>query len=582
MKYTHKKQIQGCILAACLLLGMNGCGLSHNVEESTPFEESTNPNTSEAETLSSTHTETAQTTQEGNTAESTEETTAEETEETTVEESTEPPFDWNSFVPVKSTNGSYVSGYPETEKNVYSMYIDMTSLDFSPTTNVNYDQNLGEYQTVRIQEKITFTNISKTARNEICLRDYGQAWADNAAATYGTSYPHSQFTNMVDLRNNEVLNVRTDGSSVVYVTLTQPLEVGERMTLSFSYELPVCRNYSQGERTHFDYAYDAQGVAYPYCELGSFYPMLAAWTDDGWDTDLPFPSGECVFSPVSDYAVAVYAPEGCSIISTGNEVLNQTENGISVWDINVGSVRDFYLVACAGYQMQEENVDGITVRAYSYPIDGFCESFLAQARDSIRAYTQMYGTYPYSTLDIVESSVFSSMESPQLILIARPQWWIGSGENAPYCAVAHELAHQWFYGVVGNDQYQEAWLDEGFANFSECIYYEYVNGFFDWDNKILEYHQNYDAMLGNTPIDVSYNQIQYYTATVYHKGANFLMELRRCMGAETFQAMMREYYAKYFLKVSTTKEFVATLKPYIADNEAAKELCRQYLSQWTE
>lgn len=546
-----------------------------NVDET---EQNTQETLKETETIESTAEITSEneSTSESETKNETE-TTQSVTNETDEIEETQIPFDWSSFMPVKSLSGAYVSGEPEVEPNQYEISLDLSELDFSNKSESEYGEMETNCVYVPMTESITFTNISKTARTEICLRDYAQAWVEEVEKQSGMDLMGGQFWNVTDGRTSEQLEGRIDDASVTYVLLREPLEVGEQMTLRFHYLLPISFCKEKQERTHFDYGGDGTGNYLPYYELSSFYPMLAAWTDEGWDTDLPFANGECVFSPVADYKISVIAPEGCTVITSGKEEIRQTENGVSIWESNIVA-RDVSVIASFGFEKKEEIVNGITVRAYSFPESDFCDAFLEETRDSLRAFTQMYGAYPYTTLDVVESKIFSSMESPALVMINDKQ------QEMDYCVVAHEVAHQWFYATVGNDQYSEAWLDEGFANFSECIYYQYVNGTFEWNDRIQQYETYFAPKAEAIPLDTRYEDIppEAYTAVAYHKGEVLLEQLYLLMGEERFSAMIKEYYEKYSMKVATTEGFIEVLRPYLADQEEAQALCANYLRTWNE
>ena len=103
------------------------------------------------------------------------------------------------------------------------------------------------------------------------------------------------------------------------------------------------------------------------------------------------------------------------------------------------------------------------------------------AEQAIKLYGEWYGDYPYDELKIVDAddSPGAGMEYPGVVLI--------SGKAVPFTTlheaeVIHEIAHQWFYGMVANNELDEAWLDEGFATFTEIRYFEAIYGA---DNNIL-------------------------------------------------------------------------------------------------
>ena len=113
---------------------------------------------------------------------------------------------------------------------------------------------------------------------------------------------------------------------------------------------------------------------------------------------------------------------------------------------------------------------------------------LETASNSLLLYNRMLGRYPYETLSVVLSGLTSGVagtEYPTLVM-AKPDMPLeevtptdlaSTREYNGYVwefdrSVTHEVAHQWFYGVVGNDQIRYPWLDEGFCRFAEQLYME--------------------------------------------------------------------------------------------------------------
>lgn len=102
---------------------------------------------------------------------------------------------------------------------------------------------------------------------------------------------------------------------------------------------------------------------------------------------------------------------------------------------------------------------------------------LKAAIDAVNAFCDAWGEYPYDTLDVVQTPYNAGgMEYPGLVRIAEMYAdLIGAeGDESLRLDVAHEVAHEWFYAVVGNDQYREAWLDESFAVYGELVYQLYT------------------------------------------------------------------------------------------------------------
>jgi aminopeptidase N len=164
------------------------------------------------------------------------------------------------------------------------------------------------------------------------------------------------------------------------------------------------------------------------------------------------------------------------------------------------------------------------------------------------------GEYPYTELDLVDApEAFGGLEYPGLVYIGTvgTSWLIEP--------TVHEVAHQWFYALIGNDQLVEPWLDEAIATYSEIIYYEEL-GYIGMATSLLD---SWRAQLRNhprntTPIGLTVGEYESqwdYSLFVYLKGALFLEELRLQFGDDVFFEFMRAYFDGYRYGFSSGLDF---------------------------
>lgn len=152
---------------------------------------------------------------------------------------------------------------------------------------------------------------------------------------------------------------------------------------------------------------------------------------------------------------------------------------MSVWSIQAENMRDVGISICNSLAFVEENFEGIQVRCYYFDNElakKQADLMLSTAVNSMKFFTQRIGGYPYSTLDVVLTNfLIGAIEFPTYVRIGDFSEQLG-GEDTEYITsliednTAHEIAHQWFYAVVGNNCYQEPWLDESFASFGALAY----------------------------------------------------------------------------------------------------------------
>jgi aminopeptidase N len=153
-------------------------------------------------------------------------------------------------------------------------------------------------------------------------------------------------------------------------------------------------------------------------------------------------------------------------------------------------------------------------------------------------------------LDVAQAFLDGGMEFPGVVFISSDFYQAGR----PYFSgmdvlVAHEAAHQWWYGVVGNNQADEPWLDESFATYSSLLYFQDTQ-----DERIAEAVQSdifapylaaresgNDGPLQSSVQDYADDQSAYYSI-VYSKGALFLARLRDILGDDDFFALLQYHY----------------------------------------
>jgi aminopeptidase N len=179
----------------------------------------------------------------------------------------------------------------------------------------------------------------------------------------------------------------------------------------------------------------------------------------------------------------------------------------------------------------------------------------------VQIFDERFGPYPFTELDLVSTPTSAyGIEYPGMLAIAVRLY----GPNSEYppayleSTVAHEVAHQWFYSVVGNDQQGEPWLDEALAQYSTTAYYgdlygpEAASGF---RASLYERWQRVE----DAPIPIGLSVGDYsakeYGAIVYGRGPLFVEALADAMGQPAFDRFLRDYYQTHAWGVATTIGF---------------------------
>lgn len=450
---------------------------------------------------------------------------------------------------------------------------------------------------------ITFTNTSEDIWDRICLRDYAVAnlIEEDKLSLDGRYSTEGSIRGVTDAAGRTLETAVQEDRSVVYVTLAEPLQPGARTSVTVDFETVVP---SGGQRFSWFTAGDSNtgGNADTWrtiC-LSQAYPVLAEYLADGWNEAPYFTDGECFFSPCGSYEMTLTLPADYAVASTGDE----TKNPDGTWTLTAENVRDFAVIAGNCYEVLTAQSCGVTINSW-YIADGTegarqqGEVSLQAAVDAVAAFTEAWGNYPYGELDVVAAAYnYGGMEYPGMVRITDTfayelQYEVGEGASGDpktnlQWDVAHEVAHEWFYAVVGNDQFREAWLDESFAVYGELVYQAYTGSTEE------ELQARVDGLAREQPMEyIDLSATDYtdpneqsflvgYTYAAYKNGPVFLWKLRQAMGADTFDAFLKKWYQDHMFREVTTKEFRAAAEEASGGSQAVLDLMAEYLSPDSE
>ncbi|MDW8145030.1 MAG: M1 family metallopeptidase [Roseiflexaceae bacterium] len=210
--------------------------------------------------------------------------------------------------------------------------------------------------------------------------------------------------------------------------------------------------------------------------LASALPMAARRVEGAWQLTTPLFRGDLVTSDTALYDVTLAIPAAWTAVTTGTAIESQNDGALRTTRFVSGPQRDFTIVLTRFPAISTE-VDGTRITSYFRPehAEGG-RAALDAAANALRVFNRRFGPYPLTELDIVQIDArkFFGVEYPGLIMIDR-LLYAGEREGLEII-VAHEVAHQWWYSLVGNDVQNEAWLDEGLTSFAQVIYQEEIHG----------------------------------------------------------------------------------------------------------
>jgi hypothetical protein len=246
--------------------------------------------------------------------------------------------------------------------------------------------------------------------------------------------------------------------------------------------------------------------------------------------------GDPFMTPVSPRVrVTIVSDRPLRYATTGEQVGGSGRTKV----FEARNVRDFSFAAATDYAVRSTTVGGVIVHVWTRP--GFpAAAALRAATTALARESALLGAYPYKTYDVAQTAGGFGMESPGLT-------WIPSGVASGNLAylVAHETGHQWFYGIVGNNQATEPFADEAATDF------------------VARYALGLRRASGCSTARLDLTIYQYssacYYEDVYIQGGNFLDDTRRKMGSTAFWAGIRDYLATNRFKLAGTKTLLDTL-----------------------
>jgi len=390
---------------------------------------------------------------------------------------------------------------------------------------------LGNIPRYRIAVSLDADALTLTGRQQVF---YTNNEGDNLGEIYFRLYPNlPQFGGQMQIQR-AAIGIRDTsfayeaGNTALKLPLTPALLPGEglQIELDFTVQVP----HSDDEPRLF-------GLSQGILSLPNFYPLLAAHEAAGWHLDVAPEFSDAVFSEVALYEVRVTAPLDMVVVTSGSALETQPNpDGTQIVYCGGGPMRDFSLMMSCEFQVASTMAYSTTVNSYYLPPDASSgQAVLQHAAAALRAYSDAFGPYPFAEFDVVESPLGNrGMEYPGLILVGTDLY--RARADAREFMVVHEVGHQWWYSLVGNDAVNHPWLDEGLTEYSAYVYHQMVYSQAAADELVekrwlIPYQvavgKGLDAAADQPSLAFSDENYEYI---VYAKGALFFHALHQAVG----------------------------------------------------
>ncbi len=429
--------------------------------------------------------------------------------------------------------------------------------------------------------KVKYHNNSPDTLRRIFFHLYWNAFQPNSAYEQWvkrTRDPHTD-AKILTLKPDEqgrmdIFTVQQNGVAIDYkvretlmeVTLSRPLLPGDSDVLDVAWQGQVPLTIKRGGRNN------SAGVAYTFTQ---WYPKICAYDRRGWHAD-PY-IGREFYGDFGSFKVDITLPKKYVVAATGtlqngdkigygyeNEgvVLKPNYGLVTTWKFQGDNIHDFAWAADPDYAHEKIKVRDDLVLHYFYQpsadVTPVFQELKKMTTDVLPFIEGKFGRYRYPQFSFVQGGEWA-MEYPMMTLMEKT----GPRNGVPETA-AHEWMHNWYYGMIGNNENDEYWLDEGFASYAASV----IMGHLQPDstaayrraslNVVAQLGQNVRST-AQTPANFHATSDEYFY-NAYPKAEAFLWHLRYVVGGEAFDQAMLRYYADWHFKHPTGDDFLRTME----------------------
>ena len=378
-----------------------------------------------------------------------------------------------------------------------------------------------------------------------------------------------------------------EDQTVMAVPLPQPVGPGSLVTLELSWTAHIPRTFAR------------TGVIGNFFFIAQWFPKLGVLQDDGWNCH-QFHAGTEFFSDYGVYDVSLTVPRGWIVGATGVE--RQRRDGKDGLGGDTGAasgretttyryyqedVHDFAWTASPDFierkaRFEHATLPSVEMRLLLQPEHaGQAERHFDATRTTLKYYGEWFGPYPYGHITIVDPAYQSGaggMEYPTLFT-AGTRWLAPRQVVSPEEVTVHEAGHQFWYGIVGNNEFEDAWMDEGINTFSTAravaqayepnfLVLRYFGRFVPFvfrdislsreseGTRLAGYRHDAKSDVESTP------SFRYFPATggsiTYNKTALWLNTMERWLGWETLQRILATHFERWKFRHPKPDDFFRT------------------------
>ncbi|MDG0029972.1 M1 family metallopeptidase [Priestia sp. Y58] len=443
------------------------------------------------------------------------------------------------------TNNVKSTDYTVAQKEMKRKY---SPQGVPPGSDSKYDMKLNMDNTGKfhLDSTVTIKNISKDSWGELVFYFIPNMFTNKESSHLDNPSAIKFYSITVD---GVAANFKLEKDNL-RITLDKKLNPQKTLKVNFSYDFTLPEKGLRFTENNGNYY------------LAQFYPMVATYRDHKWNKEEYRFKGETYHTAFSDFKVTYDIPNEYTFISTSEDDKYPSD---SKGAFEVKNVKEIFIALLKKPLVVEREQDNVNIRIFGLDKDNpLYKEISEEAASALKYFQENIGPYPFKQLDIILDEL--GMEYPGIVT-GNSIYTASVNDESLKRIVVHEIAHQWFYGVISNDPYNDAWLDEGFADFATLLYFTSKSKE-DIPYKLMDREiKKLKPLPVNLPLD-EYGESS--SSYIYGKSNAMLWKLfEKRGGKKEAEKFLKSYYALYSYKEVDTQEFIRFTKHYFdLDNNA--------------
>ena len=358
-----------------------------------------------------------------------------------------------------------------------------------------------------------------------------------------------------------------DDKTVFEVRLPRPVQPGQDVQFKIKF------------KATFPEVIARTGYKRTFLLAGQWFPKVGVWWHDQWNCH-QFHAMTEFFADFGTYDVKITLPKNYVVGATGVQTSDSDNlNGTKTVAYHAEDVHDFAWTADPNFKVAEGQFDGsvgkVKIRLLTYDSHKSSrQRYLDVIWGTMEKFDQWYGPYPYAQLTVVDpphgAGEAGGMEYPTFIT-GGTSWYVPKGDlHEPEGVTEHEFGHQYWYGMVATNEFENAWLDEGINSYTEV---KVMDSLFGRNTSSLNLLGIQEAdgeslrsfYLGYSDLDplarASYTDMSMgsYGAVSYGKTATMLATLEAIVGEQALRKALHVYFLRYRFTHPTQEDFMHTV-----------------------